>query len=314
MRSRWPPLLVLAALLVPLVAASGAVPPDAAARVPIGGTTLAHWAGGPASPEDADNGTVNEVARGSGGVLWFGVNIDPTRGKNQSMRILVESADLGLSNVTLTLVLDSNVSNQWAYANASFLTTNATPENASYSFNATLEQATENGTLALESVEGQGFVTVTSEGIAPTPPPGLPTSWLVGGAAVLLVAVGAGALAARSRAQRRKMRGQTRSQALREVELEERAEKRPEEAAVIREELRAQEKVKEKRRDLQILEAKRADVLKTMDLLKKRHEAGGLTKLQYDNMVAKKQVDLQRIEAEIAQMEAEDAGSGSAAA
>ncbi|HWH09202.1 MAG TPA: hypothetical protein VNX21_08380, partial [Candidatus Thermoplasmatota archaeon] len=106
----------------------------------------------------------------------------------------------------------------------------------------------------------------------------------------------------------------SRSQALREVELEERAAKRPEEAAVIQQELRQQEKVKEKRRDLQILEAKRADVLKTMDLLRKRHEAGGLTKLQYDNMVAKKQADLQRIEAEIAQMEAEDAAGGSAAA
>jgi hypothetical protein len=135
----------------------------------------------------------------------------------------------------------------------------------------------------------------------------------VGGAAVVLVAAGAGALVARQRSQRRKMRGQTRSQALREVELEERAQKRPEEAAAIQAELRQQEKVKEKRRDLQILEAKRADVHKTLDLLKKRHEAGGLTKLQYDNMVAKKQQDLARIEADIAAMEAEDSGPGAAA-
>lgn len=305
-------LLVLAVLLLPVTAASGAYPPAEAPRVAIGETTLAHWGGDDLVASDGV-GSSGTVERGNASVLWFGADIDATRGKNQSLLVEVESADLGIANVTLTLILDSMVSNEWTYANVSFATNASTPAMAQYSFTATLQQATENGTVVLETVTGGGIITVTDATVAPAPPGGLPTSWLVGGAAVVLVAAGAGAVMARQRAQRRKMRGSTRSQALREVELEERARKRPEEAAVVQQEIRAQEKVKEKRRDLQILEAKRADVLKSIELLRKRHESGGLTKLQFDNMVAKRQADLARVEADIAAMEAEDA-RGSAAA
>jgi len=70
-------------------------------------------------------------------------------------------------------------------------------------------------------------------------------------------------------------------------------------------EIRQQERVRTERRELQILEAKRADALKGIDLLKKRHELGALSKLQYDNMVAKRQAELAKIEAEIAAMERE---------
>src|SRR5581483_12219506 len=122
----------------------------------------------------------------------------------------------------------------------------------------------------------------------------------------------------RQRNVRRRMNeGPKRSQVMREVELERKlekaAQKDPEQAAQIKAEIRQQEQVREKRREVQILEAKRADVLKTMDLLRKRHEAGGLSKLQYDTMLSKRQADLERIEREIAEMEAQDAG-GSAAA
>lgn len=303
--------LALAALL-PIAAASGAYPPADAPRVAIGSTMLAHWGGDAPGAGDVESGRVGEVVRGETGALWFGADIDTTRGKNLTLLVEITSLDLGLPNVTLTLVLDSEYSNEWAYANATFETNDSTPSRASYRFNATLQEATQNGTVVLESVLVEGTVTI-ADGILPAPPAGLPTSWLVGGAAVVLVAVGAGAFAARSRSQRRKMRGTTRSQALREVELEERAAKRPEEAAVIQAEIRQQEKVKEKRRDLQILEAKRADVVKSIDLLTKRHQAGGLTKLQYDTMVAKRQQDLMRIEADIAAMEAEEERGGAAA-
>src|SRR5581483_4179882 len=122
----------------------------------------------------------------------------------------------------------------------------------------------------------------------------------------------------RQRNVRRRMNeGPKRSQVMREVELERKlekaAQKDPEQAAQIKAEIRQQEQVREKRREVQILEAKRADVLKTMDLLRKRHEAGGLSKLQYDNMLAKKKADLERIEAEIAQMESEGGDAGAAA-
>ena len=313
MRAAFASALALVALLAPLALAA-APPPDAETASASDGVRIAYWTG-----EENDTRDV-AYAPGEVGFLWFAVRVDAgatnaTNGTNASAAawtsatINVTSADLAFDSPTLTLAPVNG--SEWAIGNLEFTVPENASAQASYAWTATVWRD-ENGTLVpLASPSGGAPVSV----VAPAPPPtGLPREWLVGGAAVVLVAVGAGALAARSRAQRRKMRGQTRSQALREVELEERAEKRPEEAAVIRQELRQQEKVKEKRRDLQILEAKRADVLKTMELLRKRHEAGGLTKLQHDNMLAKKQADLQRIEAEIAAMEAEDAGGPGAAA
>jgi hypothetical protein len=140
--------------------------------------------------------------------------------------------------------------------------------------------------------------------------------WYVGGGAALLVVLGVVVYGLRQRSVRRRMNeGPRRSQVMREMALEQELTraKDPERAAEIKAEIRQQEQVREKRRELQILEAKRADVLKTMDLLRKRHEAGGLTKHQYDTMLAKRQADLERIEREIAEMEAAG-GDGSAAA
>lgn len=310
MRSRWPTLLALVAVLVPLALASGASPPPDAATVLVADRTVAHWVGN-------ESAVVDRMEPGAAGALHVAVNVDrkETNASQLVFYVNVSSANLTFaeSSAVLTKSFGNNTTSE-AYHVATFnFTAPAEAGNASYTFTVDAQAVDADGNVTLLGTGGgQGTFSV---GVAPAPPPtGIPTSWLVGGAAVVLVAVGAGALAARSRSQRRKMRGQTRSQALREVELEERMEKRPEEAAAIQQEIRQQEKVKEKRRDLQILEAKRADVLKTMDLLKKRHESGGLTKLQYDNMVAKKQADLQRIETDIAAMEAEDAGGSGAAA
>jgi hypothetical protein len=149
---------------------------------------------------------------------------------------------------------------------------------------------------------------------APLPAPAVPTWGYALGAVLLVLVAGVVAYSVRERSLRRRMRGATRSQALREEQLEQIAEKRPEQAAAIHQEIRQQEQVREKRRELQILEAKRADVVKGMDLLKKRLDLGALSKLQYDSMLAKRQAELERIDAEIAAMRAEDGPGGSAAA
>ena len=311
MRVALAPALALVALLAPLALAA-APPPDAETVAAAGGVRIATWVG-------EENATRTDgYAPGETGALWFAVMVTGSAEKNDtnatspgawaSATFNLTSDALDFLSPTLTL-LPVNGS-EWASGSVQFRVPLNASGQAAYEWEATVWRD-ENGTLVPFATPGGGAAVTV---VAPAPPPtGLPTSWLVGGAAVVLVAAGAGVLVARQRSQRRKMRGQTRSQALREVELEERAQKRPEEAAAIQAELRQQEKVKEKRRDLQILEAKRADVHKTLDLLKKRHEAGGLTKLQYDNMVAKKQQDLARIEADIAAMEAEDSSPGAAA-
>lgn len=282
---------------------SPAAAPAGAPSVKAGNWTLAHWVGNATAIDD-------DLAANDSASIWFAV----TNGTGPVVVFLnVTASGVEIPNGTLVLRAVDDVA---------FDATNATalpaPTNATYAFAGEVYED-QNGTLVLVGpVSGQGSFTVQGTIEVPAPPAGVSPTWIVAGLALLGVLVIGGFAAKRSAERRRMNAAPRRSQVMREMELERKLEKveekDPEQAAVIKQEIRAQEQVRVKRRELQILEAKRADALKTIDLLRQRHEAGGLTKLQHDNMVAKKRQDLQRIEAEIAQMEAEDAAGGPAAA
>lgn len=310
-------LSVLFALLLagaPLVAASGLSPPAGAASVAVGTRDAVHWIG--------ENATAvrTEVAPDENATLWFALRVDRQQDNVTALTYYVNltSTTLAFENATavVTKRYDGVVTSE-AYQHVAFpFRAPPAPGNASYDFTIEAHGETENGTVPLGTASGTGTVTIAAANVpAPLPgPDGLdPTLLLVLGLLGVLV-LGGGAYALKQRRDKARMNAAPRrSQALREEALERAAVKKPEEVQAVKEEIRQQEQVRERRRELQILDAKRADALKTMDLLKKRHETGGLTKLQYDTMVAKKQQDLARIEAEIAQMEAEDANRGSAA-
>ena len=324
--------VLLLAGLLPLTLASGPNPPPESQAVSAGGVAVAHWVG----TMDAVDAEVEADATGP---LWLamqravedaagpGADNDSAVEQNRTVDnasvaqrayVNLTSDTLAFATPNLVLALDPRMSSTWAFADTAFTSNLTEAGPASYNFTVEVyrEDADGNATL-LGTATGGGAVQVASV-VVDQPPVGLPTSYLVAGGAAVVVGGAAALYAMRQRRERRIMnQAPRRSQVMREMELERELEKvqekEPERAAEIKEEIRAQEVVREKRRELQILEAKRADVLKTMDLLRKRHETGGLTKHQYDNMVAKKQQDLTRIEAEIAQMEAEDAASGAAA-
>lgn len=335
---RVPVLLVLlvAGLLAPLALASGFFPPGGAQSVVGGEVTLAYWIG--PSP---DVGEVAEsVNTSEQGNLWFGVqkarwtpaqpdnategnatdeNATDTNATLEAAQwtfVNLTSTDLVFDNANLVIRSHPLTSTEWDFTNSTFQLAAQNLTEAAYTFTVESYRTDANGTVLLGTATGGGTVRVSQPVIAP----GLPVTYLVAGGAVVVVGAGAAIFAMRQRREQRLMnQAPRRSQVMREMELEREmekvAEKDPEAAQEIRQELRVQEQVREKRRELQILEAKRADLQKGMDLLRKRHEAGGLTKHQYDTMVAKRQQDLQRIEAEIAEMEAQDAaGGGSAAA
>lgn len=323
---RVPVLLVflVAGLLAPLALASGFLPPDGAQSVVGGSVTVAYWTG-PAP----DVGVVSEEVNASeSGALWFGVQkarwMPPPPDGNSTVEpaqwtfINVTSTDLVFDAANLVVAGNPMYSTDWDFTNATFRPASTNLTQASYNFTVESYQTDANGTVLLGTASGSGTVRIVTPGVD-GPAPGIPTTYLLAGGAVVVVGAGAAVFAMKQRREKRLMnQAPRRSQVMREMELEREMEKvaakDPEAAQEIRQEIRVQEQVREKRRELQILEAKRADVLKGMDLLRKRHEAGGLTKHQYDNMVAKKQQDLQRIEAEIAEMEAQDAAGGGAAA
>lgn len=182
-----------------------------------------------------------------------------------------------------------------------------TPQSGEFSYHLTVESYTEaaNGTTAFGTVVVDDGAPVVVAPDAPT----LPWTWIVVGGALL---VGGGvAFGLRRRSERIRMNAldRRRSQALREEGVESQRAKKPEEVQRVQAEIRQAEQVREKRREVQILEAKRADALKTLDLLQKRHESGAISKHQFDQMAAKKRADLARIDEEIAQFEAQDGGS-----
>ena len=321
------PLLVLAVLA--LGPATAAAPPQDAETLASGTFTLAHWTL-PTEAADANatyapggSGQIHFAVRDAGNATTEGnaTSENTTAGVRQA-RVTLSSEGLAFANATLgnaTLLLtvpQGGANDTWESASVVFtIPADAADGPAAYRFTVDYFEEGPNGTIPLATLSGQGSVAV----VVPAPPeaPGVPLPVLVGGGAAVVVGAGAAILAMRRRRERELMNAAPRrSQVMRELELERQLEKveekEPERAQEIKQEIRAQEQVREKRRELQILEAKRADVLKTMDLLQKRHQAGGLTKLQYDNMVAKKQADLQRIEAEIAEMEAQDQGGAAA--
>jgi hypothetical protein len=296
--------LALVALLLgaPLAAAQatntttpGAPPPQASTAFS-GNVTARYWV----LPEGA-------LAPGANGTLHFLVQANGT--PMGAINYTLNASALAFANRTGTHAPAPNATN--ASFSIPFSIPSNASGNASYGFTLTVHGAGENATAILATLSGAGDVQVQAP--APVAAPRIPTSWLIGGGILLLVAVAAGAYSVRERRLRARMRGQARSQVMREMELEQKLEKArakdPGQAAAIQQEIRQQETVREKRRELQILEAKRADVLKNMDLLRKRHETGGLSKLQFDNMMAKRQADLSKIEAEIAEMERQDASA-----
>lgn len=287
--------LALAALLIasPLALAQEGkpvIPPADAAEVVVGNYTLTYWT----TPAGV------ELAPGGNGSLYFqlsAANNTTITGVNATLT----SGMLAFANASISFVPET--ANATTTFFGSIFNVSALAEgNASYSFNVTTNET---------SLLGEGLVPIATVVVAPVAPL-FPTSYYWIGGGVLLLAIALGAYSARQRAVKKRMRGRTRSSTMQELELEERAEKKPEQAAQIKQEIRAQETVREKRRELQILEAKRADVHKNMDLLKKRHDMGGLSKLQYDNMIAKRKAELAKIEADIADMEAADGGSAAA--
>lgn len=320
------PLLALAlalAMAVPLLvapgaAASGISPPQQAQKFDLSGRQVSHWVSNATELVNASAAALQSIAPGSDATLWVGVVVDrqDTNASRLVFFVNVSSAQLAFTNTSAELNRSFEgvvTSEEFHYASFAFRAANTLP-NASASYTVSVEGFAVNATgnwTKLGAAVGTGQLTIDS--VAASAPVGIPTwAYYAGGAGLLLV-VGVIVYSARQRNLRTRMRGDTRSQALREAELEELARKKPEQAAVIKQEIRQQETVREKRRELQILEAKRADIEKNMGLLKKRHEMGALSKLQYDQMVAKKQAELVKLDAEIAAMEAADGGGSSAA-
>lgn len=291
--------IALALVASPVLAAPGEPPASATAA---GGQAVEarHWIG-------PDAATIShDVQAGAEGTLWIALRPNAPIGNATRLLVHVNASPNATLNVT-PVVLDVDPSSGgWDLTPLTFVA----PSDVGPRPYALDVAVTADGNASFHeafTIEGEWTV-VADAPIAP-PPTGLSPLLLVGiGLAVL--AGGAGLIATHRRRERARMNsGPRRSQALREVELERQAVKRPQEVEAVQQEIRQQEVVREKRRELQILEAKRADVLKSIDLLKKRHETGALSKLQLDNMVAKKQADLVRIEAEIAAMEREDGGA-----
>lgn len=296
------------ALLAPLALAQDAALPSGAEGVTTGGVSVQTWIGTADQRED-------DVEAGTAADIWFAVRTE-NLSENATARVVYVNftgatpADLVPNGTGLVFRLNAtaNWSRQFVHVTVPATATGAVDWFAR--FEAMDEVG--NGTLTVASGQLTGGVAIRAPIVEE---PGLPTSYLVAGAAALVVGGGAAVYGLRRRAERKRIeRAPRRSQALREQQMETRLERaqekqRVEEVQQIQQEIRQEQVVREKRRELQILEAKRADALKTLELLRKRHEAGGLSKLQYDNMAAKKQGDLDRIEAEIAQMEREDAGA-----
>lgn len=298
-----PRLVALVALLLLAPVALAQAPPVPAGAYPVGEPTILYsWVGTRDQAELELNGTQ--------GTLWFALEAPNATSNATSRTYLLNFTNEDLALANRTLVLEAAKANDagWAIHSLPF-TTGKSGDNAYWSFDYAVYETVDGNATLLR----QGAASLSVYVVAPDAPVA-PNYLLIGGGLALLGVLAAGGLAYRRSAERRRMNAAPRrSQVMREMELEKQleraAEKDPEQAAVIKAEIREQEQVRETRREMQILLAKRADALKTLDLLRKRHEAGGLTKLQYDNMAAKKQADLAKIDAEIAAMEREGAGS-----
>lgn len=300
------PLLAALIFLVPLVGASGAPYPRGAHEFEIEGRTAAWWIGEPATAGPQANSVNSSVPTSGNDTLWFAVLVDRLDPNATSLEAYVNvSSDqlkfaVGSGNITKDYSAPNVTSEAFHFVGFPFA---APPTAGTARFSFTIDAVSYNGTNVSSSAHGTGSGEVVIAGSVVAPAPGIPRSFLIGAGVILLAAIVAGAYGVRQRNVRRRMRGRTRSTTLKELEQEEKARK-PEHLVQVQQEIRQQEQVRAQRRELQILIAKRADAQKGIELLRKRHELGALSKLQYDNMVAKRQGELAKIEAEIAQMEA----------
>jgi len=288
-------------LLAPAALASVISPPAGAALHSSARAEPAVWVG---NETTASNEPVHP---GDAVIAFFALHaLAPSNETNATRYALVNVSGtvptFAPTQLNLTLVANST---GWVVQNVTVPTSADAQPGPVFFYNATVYESTPNATVLLGSFGGSGPNVVAS--VVTAPAPFLRGPVLVGGGIVLLLAVALGAYGLRQRNLRRRMRGRTRSQALQEIEREEAARK-PEQAAQVQQEIRQQEQVRTQRRELQILEAKRADAQKGIELLKKRHEMGALSKLQHDTMVAKRQAELARIEPESAATQAEGEG------
>lgn len=315
MRARPLALALALAFLVPL-ALAGPSPPADATGVPLGDREVRVFFG----PDPTKRNQT--VAASSAETLWVAVPMDlPANATafhayvNATFANATRVGESLVSGENATAVLGSVLLRHAATAEpaevgyhfAAFAFT--TPAEGEFSYHLTVEAFAEeeNGTRAYgEPIIFDGGAPVV---VPPAGSPPLPWTWILLAGAVLLG--GGVAVGIRRRNERIRMNAlhQRRSQALREESLEAQKRKKPEEVQRVQAEIRQAEQVREKRREVQILEAKRADALKTLDLLQKRHESGALSKHQFDQMAAKKKADLARIDAEIAEFERQDGGS-----
>lgn len=120
------------------------------------------------------------------------------------------------------------------------------------------------------------------EELSVPPGPGLPWAWIIGIGAVVL---GGGAGVYWWRTRDRQIRGQARSQAMRELEGESFEEETVDEPEV--------------HPQLKILQARADDVRRMIELAKERHESGDLTEHQFETIRERKEQELEEIEAEM---------------
>ncbi|HLE96732.1 MAG TPA: hypothetical protein VI997_05110 [Candidatus Thermoplasmatota archaeon] len=157
-----------------------------------------------------------------------------------------------------------------------------------------LENATalQNATEVARKEVASTFLVVAP---APPPAPGVPVwVWAIG----TVVVLGAGAAVLRFR--KRQVKVAPRSRTLQELEVETKAEKaRPKDAATIAAEYEAVQKKEAERlatREASILDAKRADIRKSIDLARQRHERGELSAFQFQKLKENKEKQLAELE------------------
>ncbi|MHB8586551.1 MAG: hypothetical protein ACYDDF_12055 [Thermoplasmatota archaeon] len=142
-----------------------------------------------------------------------------------------------------------------------------------------------------------GTWAITFGGTSHPPPAPLPWTLIALVALAVILAVGTSAIVA---FRRRQVRAAPRSAAMRQAELEQRIEKaKPQEAQQLREEAKQQEATRTLSREASIIEAKIRDARTSLDRLQQRHEAGRLSKLQYDQMRAERETELENLEKDL---------------
>lgn len=132
----------------------------------------------------------------------------------------------------------------------------------------------------------------------PTTTPRPPTPvWVWALAAVVLLAVVPFAV---QKARKRQVKVAPRSRTLSELQVEDKAEKaspkRAAEVEAARQEVAAREAERLAQRESSILDAKRNDILRSIELMKQRHERGELTAFQFQKLKEKKEAQLAELE------------------